>query len=194
MNLKKLAPLLINLLSKTWRISIQGEMPKAPCVVAFWHGGMLPVWEVFKKQNAVGVTSLSKDGDMLAALLKIWGFRLIRGSSSRGGDEVLREMVDAARNSLVLITPDGPRGPRLEMKAGAVIAAQRAGVPLVLCGVKIHSKKVVLKSWDLFEIPLPFSKIELKFSERIEIPKSATREEITVLLKDCERKLGELSE
>ena len=84
MNLKKLAPSLLNLLSKTWRISVHGEMPKAPCVVAFWHGGMLPVWNVFKNNIAVGVTSLSKDGDMLATLLKMWGFRLIRGSSSRG--------------------------------------------------------------------------------------------------------------
>ncbi|MES2764705.1 MAG: lysophospholipid acyltransferase family protein [Bacteroidota bacterium] len=193
MNFKKIAPPLINLLSKTWRISIQGELPNAPCVVAFWHGEMLPVWKVFKKQKAVGVTSLSKDGDMLAALLKTWDFRLIRGSSSRGGDEVLKEMAAAAKSSLVLITPDGPRGPRLEMKAGAVIAAQRANVPLVLCGVKIHSKKVLLKSWDLFQIPLPFSKIELRFSEKILIRKDASREEITGLLKDCELKLNRSS-
>lgn len=130
---------------------------------------------------------------MLAALLKRWDFRLIRGSSSRGGDEVLKEMVEAARDSLVLITPDGPRGPRQEMKAGAVIAAQRAGVPLVLCSVKIHSKKILLKSWDQFQIPLPFSKIELRFSEKIFIPHNASREEITGLLKACEGKLTELS-
>ncbi len=194
MNLKNPVPPLINLLSKTWRISIHGEMPEAPCVVAFWHGGMLPVWNIFKKKNAVGVTSLSKDGDMLAALLKMWGFSLIRGSSSHGGSDVLKEMTDVAQNSIVLITPDGPRGPRLEMKAGALIAAHRAHVPLVLCGVKIHSKKVLLKSWDLFEIPLPFSKIELRFSEKFLIPENASREEIDGLLKECERKLTELSE
>lgn len=193
MNFKKLAPPLINILSKTWLITIKGEMPKVPCVVAFWHGGMLPVWNVFKKQNAVGVTSLSKDGDMLAALLKMWGFRLIRGSSSRGGDEVLKEMIGTAKNSVVLITPDGPRGPRLEMKAGAAISAQRAGVPLVLCGVKIHSKKV-LPSWDLFEIPLPFSKIELRFSEKMFIQQNASREEIDTLLKDCQNRLNTLSD
>ena len=193
MNFKKLAPSLIHLLSKTWRISIHGEMPQAPCVVAFWHGGMLPVWKVFKKKNAIGVTSLSKDGDMLATLLKMWGFSLIRGSSSKGGSKVLQEMVEAARNSFVLITPDGPRGPRFEMKAGAVIAAQRANISLVLCGVEIHSKKILLKSWDLFQIPLPFSKIELGFSEKIFVSENASREEIEGLLKECERKLTELS-
>ncbi|HYF02020.1 MAG TPA: lysophospholipid acyltransferase family protein, partial [Patescibacteria group bacterium] len=170
-----------------------GVKPEAPCIVAFWHGGMLPVWQFFNKQNAVGVTSLSKDGDMLAKLLKIWGFHLIRGSSSRGGDEVLKEMTSAAENALVLITPDGPRGPRQEMKAGAVIAAQRANAALVLCGVKIQSKKVLSRSWDLFEIPLPFSKVELRFSERIVIPADASRDTIGVLLKECEARLIELS-
>jgi len=80
------------------------------------------------------------------------------------------------------------------MKAGAVIASQRAGVPLVLCGVKIHSKKVLLKSWDQFEIPMPFSKIELHFSEKIMIPKDASREEISRLLKEYKRILQELSQ
>ncbi len=151
------------------------------------------MWAVFKKKKAVGVTSLSKDGDMLAALLKVWGFSLIRGSSSRGGSEVLKGLADAARTSLVLVTPDGPRGPRLEMKVGALIAAHRASVPLVWCGVKIHSKKI-LPSWDLFQIPLPFSKIEVRFSEKISIDKNASREEIDGLLKECDRKLTELSE
>jgi len=88
MNSKKLAPPLINLLSKTWRISVHGEIPEAPHIVAFWHGGMLPVWNIFKNENAVGVTSLSKDGDMLAGLLKMWGFRLSVGTRYKGGKRI----------------------------------------------------------------------------------------------------------
>ncbi len=63
----------------------------------------------------------------------------------------------------------------------------------MLCGAKIHSKKILLKSWDLFQIPLPFSKIELHFSEKIFIDENASREEIDALLKECEITLNELS-
>ena len=148
----------LRLLAACWRIRIVGDIPDYPCVVAFWHGSMLPVWKVFSHANSTAVVSRSKDGSLLATLLHAWGYRLIRGSSSSGGRETLEEMTAAAQSGTVLITPDGPRGPKCIAKAGAVVAAARAGVPLLVCSVSI-SRKIVFKSWDSFALPLQFSGI-----------------------------------
>ena len=149
---------------------------------------MLAVWKFFAGKNAVGVTSLSRDGDALAGLLTSWKYRLIRGSSSVGGKEVLDQMIEEARDSMVLITHDGPKGPHQQFKPGAVVAASRAGCELVLCRVHIY-RKITLKSWDTFEIPLPFTRIYLEFLPAICISQSADREEIGKMIHVCEEEL-----
>lgn len=184
---------LLRLISKTWSFDIIGNIPEKPAIIAFWHGLMLPVWKYFSKYNPTAVVSLSKDGEVLSNILEKWSYSLIRGSSSKGGKEVLESIVEEAKNNYTLITPDGPQGPVYEFKPGAVIASQRSGVPLILCGVKINSKKIFQKSWDKFQVPCPFSKIILNFSEPIKIIKESDKEEIDKLLKECEIKLKELS-
>jgi hypothetical protein len=80
---------LINLISKTWRIQVIGEKPNGGIVV-FWHGKMLPGWYNLRKSQCVAVVSQSKDGQILSNILQKWGFELVRGSSSKGGKEVLK--------------------------------------------------------------------------------------------------------
>lgn len=174
----RLLSLLLRLLAATWRVSIHGSKPTEPCVVAFWHDEMLPVWHVFRTCNAAGLTSSSSDGDLLAQLLRDWNYTVIRGSSSQGGREALSAMVGAAAKHVVLVTPDGPRGPRHICKPGAIIAAQRARVPLVLCRVRIRRATVLQKSWDRFRIPHPFTAIKIVFGEPVVIPVTAQREHI----------------
>lgn len=187
----KIAIALLNLISKTWRIRTNGLEPKqAPAIIAFWHGQMLPVWRFFAGRNPIGVVSLSRDGEVLSQLLVKWGFSLIRGSSSRKGREVLEEICSSAQNHFVLITPDGPRGPIHKFKPGAAVAAQRTGAPLYFCKVSIKSKKVFPKSWDKFEVPLPFSKINLEFSEAIYIDKHTDRDGIEKLIDDYNGRFG----
>jgi hypothetical protein len=150
---------------------------------------MLPCWKIFSDKRPVGVVSSSKDGQVLVKLLEKWNFSFIRGSSSKGGKEVLEQIIETAKSNIVLITPDGPRGPRLKFKAGAVVAAQRAQVPLFFLKVKINSKKIFLKSWDKFELPLPFSRININISEPYEIPLEATREDINSVIANLEREM-----
>ena len=178
--------MLLRLLSASWRYRITGEAPRSPAVLAFWHGSMLAVWKHFAHGNAIGITSMSKDGDLLAGLLHDWGFTVIRGSSSRGGAEVLDAMVEHARRSVVLITPDGPRGPAHIAKPGAVIAAQRAQVPLVFCSVSIARCIVFSKSWDRFQVPLPWSTIHLHFHPQRTFAEEATREEMQGAIDDLQ--------
>jgi hypothetical protein len=185
----KLIIQLMDLLSKTWRIKIQGDFPNKNSIIVFWHGQMLPCWKIFSDKRPVGVVSSSKDGQVLVKLLEKWNFSFIRGSSSKGGKEVLEQIIETAKSNIVLITPDGPRGPRLKFKAGAVVAAQRAQVPLFFLKVKINSKKIFLKSWDKFELPLPFSRININISEPYEIPLEATREDINSVIANLEREM-----
>jgi lysophospholipid acyltransferase (LPLAT)-like uncharacterized protein len=89
-----------------------GKYPEKPAIIAFWHGKMLPAWKFFGSFGANAIVSQSKDGEILTALLEKWGFRVVRGSSSKGGREALQEIVDIAPKGYFLITPDGPQGPR----------------------------------------------------------------------------------
>ena len=186
----KIASFLVRILASTWRYIIVGEEPEIKGVVAFWHGSMLAVWKYFSKKNCVGITSMSKDGDILATLLNDWKYEVIRGSSSRGGKEVLTQMIQQASERRVLITPDGPRGPAYQFKAGAVICAQQSHTQLVFCECSYSASYTFKKSWDAFRVPLPFSRITLRFHEGIRIAADASREEIDALIQSLNQQFN----
>ena len=161
-------------------------------VLAFWHGTMLLPWFLHRNDGFAALTSKSKDGDLLAKQLKYWKYKVVRGSSSKGGDVALGIMVDHAKNGYsIAITPDGPRGPEHEFKAGAVITAKKSGIPVVLMGVGIKSKKK-LKSWDKFQIPNPFSNVKVIYSDLVYVDAKLSYDETSKVIEQCETKLNEL--
>ncbi|MGD1006164.1 MAG: lysophospholipid acyltransferase family protein [Ignavibacteriaceae bacterium] len=163
-------------------------------VLAFWHGTMLLPWYFNRKKNFIALVSKSKDGELLAKILKSWGYEVVRGSSSRDGNIVLHNMIDYSKNKrTVALTPDGPRGPIYKMKAGAVITAQKSNIPLVLVGVGIKKKKI-LKSWDKFEVPAFFSKAKVVYSTPIFFKNDMSYKETSDMITFCEKKLNELQE
>lgn len=190
---------LVTVLCKTLRIEIKNddavkELNKNDknFVLAFWHGTMLIPWFIHRDNNFAGIVSQSKDGQLLVNILEKWNYEIARGSSHKGGKEALQQLIDFANEGYsVAITPDGPTGPRKEMKAGAVITAQRCSVPLVLLAVK-YEKKRKLNSWDKFEIPKFFSRVKAVYSDPIYISENAEREEINKNIKECEKKLNNL--
>ncbi|MFI5263476.1 MAG: DUF374 domain-containing protein [Candidatus Kapaibacterium sp.] len=136
-----------------------GEPLPDKCVIAFWHSQMLAGWWVSRK-DAVALVSKSKDGQYLANLLTKWSYNTVRGSSSVSGKEALDEaleMILAGRAKRLVITPDGPRGPREIFKRGAFIAAKELSLPLYFLSIKYRNAWHLPKSWDKFQIPLPFS-------------------------------------
>ncbi len=158
-------------LSATWRIREEIPPECAPlvrgevrAVIAFWHGKMLPVWYRFRGARSCALVSASRDGGLLAEYLSdgLGYGRVVRGSSSRKGGEALSELVDALGRMSCLITPDGPRGPARRAKAGALVAAARAGVPVMLAGWECRSRRR-LGSWDAMEIPYPFAKVYIRY-------------------------------
>ena len=188
----------INLLFKTLRIKIKNgeDISKMNSsgqnyVVAFWHGSMGIGWYLHRIKIAA-LVSQSKDGDILANILKKWNYHIVRGSSSNGGKEALSLMVDLLnQNYSLAITPDGPKGPVARMKAGAIVAAKRSSVPLFLIGIGIK-KKFIMKSWDSFEIPKPFTKVNVVYSDPIIISNTINSEEISAKLEEYDKLLNEL--
>lgn len=187
-----IASMLMRLLARSWRVKVRGAIPTGACVVAFWHGEMLPIWFVFRCARPVALVSKSADGELLAQLLTDWGYHTVRGSSSTGGKEALDTMTELAANNLVLVTPDGPKGPAHVAKPGAVVAAHRAHVPIVV--VRAAAKRAVYfdRSWDRFMLPLPFTKVEVTIGDHLQIPSSATREDIDAYIAEVQRTLNSM--
>lgn len=163
-------------------------------VLAFWHGTMLLPWFLFKNKNAAGLTSKSKDGDLLARVLKEWNYKIVRGSSNEGGEVALGIMIDHVKNKIpLLITPDGPRGPEFKFKAGAVITAKKGNAPLVLMGVGFEKKRK-LKSWDKFQVPKFFSKATVIYSDPVYVGSSLSYDETSEMINKCESMLNKLQD
>ncbi len=163
-------------------------------VLAFWHGTMLLPWFLFRNKNVAGLTSKSKDGDLLAKVLKEWNYKVVRGSSNEGGEVALGIMIDHVKNKIpLLITPDGPRGPEFIFKAGAVITAKKGNVPLVLMGVGIEKKRK-LKSWDKFQVPKFFSKATVIYSDPVYVGSSLNYDETSEMINKCESMLNKLQD
>ena len=164
-------------------------------VIAFWHGSMLVGWFLHrpgKNEKVSALVSQSKDGEYLSAMMEHWGFTMIRGSSHIGGKEAMQLMVDEVNSgSSICITPDGPRGPRHEMKMGAVRLAQKTQTPLVLVGIAMKKKKL-LHSWDKFEVPMPYSKVEICYSEPIMVPEVLNGESLDEFKKQMQNRLNVL--
>lgn len=177
-----LLSILVRMLARTWTIRVHGRLPTGPSIVAFWHGEMLPVWFSFRALRPVALVSSSKDGSLLSRLLQDWGYTVVLGSSSKGGKEALDQLVHEASSKVVLITPDGPRGPLHQAKPGAVIAAHRAGVPLILVRMSTSRSKVFARSWDRFQLPLPFAKVDLHVDDQLSIPADASREQLDSMI------------
>ncbi len=169
----RLGTWVIHALGTTWRVQVHGRQallgraPEASRVVfTLWHGQLLPLlWA--HRQPTAAMISEHKDGDILARLVKTFGFFSVRGSSSRGGTRVLLEAVQVLnRGADIAITPDGPRGPRYSFAPGALVLAHRAGVPVVSMVAHVD-RKWQLRSWDGFEIPKPFARVTIEYGEPV---------------------------
>ena len=183
---RHIIPVVLRLLYASLRISITPSIrdmpvPDGGVMVAFWHGKMVTGWllarTLFPAKRVTAVVSMSEDGRSLADALEQCGFSLIRGSSSKGGEEVKRSMLAVLQKSgIVVFTPDGPRGPINQFKYGALRLASSSRTPLLFAEISYNSKWI-LRSWDRFEIPRPFSKTIVNL-HLLELPTFQSEEEL----------------
>ena len=182
---KVLAKAVINFVYRTVSISVLGEkniLPyldnKKPFLLCVWHGKMLfPIFYLKKKKVGLwAVASQHQDAQIMASFLKSWNHKIISGSSTRGGSEVIASMKEAfSRNEPVAVTIDGPKGPAFVCKPGSLITAKLSNVDII-CVSGASSDYWTANSWDRFTFPKPFSKVVVSFSSPIsssQMPKDA---------------------
>jgi len=171
-----------------------------PVIFCVWHNRLaisLIVYRDFicrggRNPKLAAIVSASKDGGIVARILEHFNVQPVRGSSSRRGPQALLELTSwAERGYDLAITPDGPRGPRYVVQPGVISLAQLTGLPIV--PVTYHFRwKIAMRSWDRFQIPLPFSSGVLKLGAPIEVPRDASeehRESIRQRVESCLREL-----
>jgi lysophospholipid acyltransferase (LPLAT)-like uncharacterized protein len=144
-----------------------------PVLFTLWHGRLLPLGYLHRGQGVVAIVSQSPDGEYLTRVLQHWGFFAVRGSSSRGGDRALRELVKLVRaGRSVAITPDGPRGPREQLKPGVLQLAQLTGAPIVTVAAAADRAWWFVR-WDRFLVPRPFARLRVAYGDAVFIPRGA---------------------
>jgi lysophospholipid acyltransferase (LPLAT)-like uncharacterized protein len=138
-------------------------------MVALWHNSLLPLLFHWRHKGAVIIVSQSKDGELITKVLHRLGFFTVRGSSSRGGARAMLGMSKYMGKGYVgAITVDGPKGPRHEVKSGIIHIVKMAKCPLIIATINCKRKKV-FASWDKFILPMPFSRIDVYFSDVINL-------------------------
>ncbi len=180
-----MGPPLIGGLARSWTPITIGEENLAAAAgdggghfMALWHGRMLVPMAHHKGCNWQVLVSHSKDGDVSEGMLESFGYQVIRGSSSKGGARALREMLTALRGGDVLvITPDGPRGPMHSMNAGLAWMARATGYAVVPCGY-VADRCWRMKSWDRFTIPKLGARLAFVYGEPVRVERRATPEEL----------------
>jgi len=174
--------------------------PPGKAIFCIWHNRLTLCMKAYRHYSRrretpgmAAMVSASRDGGALAAILECFDVRPVRGSSSRRGPQALLELTTwAERGYDLAITTDGPRGPCYVVSDGVIFLAQLTGLPIIPFSFYAR-RKIRVKSWDRFQIPLPFSRCEMSFSRPIYVPREASDADREMLRLQLEEKLKELS-
>ena len=198
---------LISVVSATWRLRwidrsgfFDGE-PPGPAIYCVWHNRLASCMKAYygyvRRRNRTcgmaAMVSASKDGGFLAGVLECFKVQPVRGSSSRRGSQALLELTTwAERGYDLALTPDGPRGPCYVVQDGITSLAQVTGLAILPVSFS-PNWKIRAKSWDRFQIPLPFSRGDIIFGKPIRVARDASDEERETARRQLEQTLIEIS-
>ncbi len=176
---------LVSLLGLTWRFDTIAEEGATPLVhgagadaeiFCFWHQCVLPCAVYFRRTGATILISRSFDGELVTRILAMFGYRAVRGSSSRGGREGLLGLKDVIEaGGPAIFTADGPRGPIYQTKMGPIKLAQMTGERIG--AFHLEPKRAWrMHSWDRFLVPWPFTRIVVSWARWTEVPEDLSEE------------------
>ncbi len=174
---------LVRVLGRTWRVRVVNVEPtrarrakRLPIVFSLWHGHLLALLYHHRDEGVTVLISEHGDGEIIARIAERMGFRTVRGSTSRNGARALLEAARVVESGGDLaFTPDGPRGPARSVAPGVAVVAHRTGMPVVAAVVRAYSTWR-LSTWDRFEIPKPFSRITIAYSDPLFVDAAAARD------------------
>jgi len=175
--------LVLRLLGMSWRIErvrmaeYDAELARGRrCIYALWHSRLLPLVFTHRGLGVAALVSRHRDGELITRIIERLGYVAARGSSTRGGEEGLRDMLEwADRGHSLTITPDGPRGPVERVKPGLLYLASRTGLPILPVAAAARSSWR-LRSWDGFRVPRPFARLVVAYGDPIAVPADLDRE------------------
>ena len=159
------------------KISITGEenllkliKSGKPIMLCVWHGRLLfPSWYIRHHTTLHIISSRHADSEILAHILRKWGYGLIRGSTNKGGMNVIKEMTTIFnKGGMIAVTNDGPKGPARIAKSGSIGLAIKNNVKIITV-TGSATKYWQVKSWDRFMLPKPFGKIQIVVSAPMKI-------------------------
>lgn len=196
----------IKVLSATWRIDWEDRAglfdgTHGPLIFCIWHNRLALSMTIYhdyvrKKRPAHGLAAMisaSKDGGLLADVLEKFDVEAVRGSTSRRGAQALLEATGWAEKGYhIAITPDGPRGPCYKVQDGIIGLAQVSGLPIVPLSAQVDSK-ICTRSWDRFQIPLPFARCRVLFGKPISVPREAPEAERENIRQQLEKAMVDLT-
>jgi lysophospholipid acyltransferase (LPLAT)-like uncharacterized protein len=169
---------LIKVIGKTIRWQVEGwenweaatrdgQIP----IYTFWHNRVFLATYFWRKRRIVVMTSQSFDGEYIARFIQRFGYGAVRGSSTRGAVGAIIEMTRLMRAGCpTAFTIDGPKGPRYVAKMGAVLLAKKTGQPILPFTITAERFWESKKSWDRFQVPLPFSRARVDIAPPIFVP------------------------
>ncbi|MEW6074171.1 MAG: lysophospholipid acyltransferase family protein [Planctomycetota bacterium] len=179
-----LAPAFLRALSRTWRLEelhrdrLERVRSGPGWLATMWHGRMLVPLPAYRDQRLRVLVSPSEDGELAARLLRRFGYEIIRGSTNEAPARALRHMLrELQGGGSIVITPDGPRGPRHSMNPGPAWISRATGFPVLPCGC-VCDRAWHMPSWDRFTIPKPRARIALVYGEPILVDCRASDAEI----------------
>ncbi len=175
-------------------VDVSHDSFQGPVIYLVWHEYVLLPFYLRSKTRLGMLASRHRDAEWLSQMAAIDGFQVFRGSSGRGGVGALKAIVNDPDFPGFVLTPDGPRGPRREMAAGAVFLASKLQSPLVLVGIGYDNPWRNHRAWDKFAIPKPGSRARAILSPRMIIPAELTREELESYRVSAERTLNILTD
>lgn len=159
-----------------------------PFLICFWHGRMALIPLIKWNKPRYMLLSSHSDGRFIARVIRFFGVKSVKGSSTRGGKEAALTLIKLIKkNCIIGITPDGPKGPCHKASPGVGVIAKLAKADIIPVGYTI-SKKKTLKTWDAFCLPLPFSKGV--FHIRPPIPFPSASENLTSFMEEIEKELN----
>ena len=147
-------------------------------IYCFWHDSLVLPLFIGRQKHTTALVGMHRDGTFLTSGLKALGIPSVRGSSSRGGAQAVRHIINETHDRHIAMTPDGPRGPRRIMKTGCAFLASRTGKPVVPTAIACRRSWKIGTGWTDLVIPRPFTKVYVLAGEPISIPPEASRTEL----------------
>lgn len=187
--------------AKTWRIQELGPASvlenfvknRKPCLYAHWHGDELVLIGYYSYRNLSVLSSLSKDGTIMANTLSLLGYRVFRGSSSRGGARGLIGLIRSVKQgSQAALAVDGPKGPIYQVKPGIVELAAKTGMPIVPVRTRAARAWFVPRAWNKSFLPKSFTKVEVEFGEPLTVEEPISENSISQACKEIEKRLNQI--